>query len=163
MEYFKFNSVLDVLDVFSNDEVCMLYLEWRRWGGNVVSPFDRTSKVYNCGKFRYKCKNTGKYFTVKTGTLFENTKISLRKWFVALYLESNHKKGISSLQLSKDIGVTQKTAWFMLHRIRKCFGEECVECLQNEVEADETYIEGSNKNRHKHKRIPGTQGRSTKE
>ena len=68
-------------------------------------------------------KNQGKYFNVKTGTLFDNTKIPLQKWFLAVWLVTSHKKGISSIQLSKDIGVTQKTAWFMLQRIRNCFGE----------------------------------------
>jgi len=87
----------------------------------VVSPFDPTSKVYVCKDNKYRCKNTGKYFNVRTATLFDNTKIELRKWFLAIYIVTSHNKGISSLQLSRDIDVTQKTAWFMLQRIRNCF------------------------------------------
>src|SRR3712207_9469837 len=65
------------------------------------SPFDATSKVYKCAHNRYKCKNTGKYFNVKVGTIFEDTKIPLQKWFMALYIFSSQKKGISSHQLAK--------------------------------------------------------------
>ena len=122
-----------------------------RWSGNVISPFDKDSKVYKCKDNRYRCKNTGKYFNIKTGTLFDNSKISLQKWFLAMWLISSHKKGISSLQLSRDIEVTQKTAWFMLQRIRNCFGINNI--LTNEVEIDETYIGGKNKNRHEHKKF----------
>ena len=135
-----------------------------RWNGNVISPFDSTSKVYKCAKNKYKCKNTGKYFNVKTKTIFEDTKIKLLKWFMALYVFSSHKKGISSHQLAKDIGVTQKTAWFMLHRLRYAFDHpNFKKMLENEVEVDETYLGGDNKNKHTGKKVKGTQGRSTKD
>jgi transposase-like protein len=97
------------------------------------------SKVYKCANNRYRCKNTGKYFNVKKATLFDNTKVKLQKWFLAIWLITSHKKGISSIQLSKDIGVTQKTAWFMLRRIRNCFGIDNDNNLSNKVEVDETY------------------------
>lgn len=117
-----FNSIIDLLNAFPNEQICIDHLEQLRWNGNVVSPFDSTSKVYKCRDNKYRCKNTGKYFNVKTNTLFDNTKIELRKWFLAIYIVTSHKKGISSMQLAKDIDVTQKTAWFMLQRIRYCFG-----------------------------------------
>lgn len=117
-----FNSILDLLNAFPTELSCNEHLEKLRWNGHVVSPFDPTSRVYKCKDNRYRCKNTGKYFNVKTNTLFDNTKIKLRKWFVAIWLVTSHKKGISSLQLSRDIDVTQKTAQFMLKRIRNCFG-----------------------------------------
>nr|WP_312390943.1 hypothetical protein [Chryseobacterium sp.] len=117
-------SVVDLLQIFSTEQLCIDYLEDLRWGGIVESPFDSLSQVYKCSKNRYRCKNTGKYFNAKTGTMFENSKIGLRKWFLAIWLVTSHKKGISSIQLSKDIGATQKTAWFMLQRIRACFGIE---------------------------------------
>ena len=131
--------------------------------GSVVSPFDSSSKVYKCANNRYRCKETARYFNVKTGTLFDNTKIGLQKWFLAIWLITSHKKGISSIQLSKDIGVTQKTAWFMLQRIRNCFGFDNDNELSNEVEVDETYIGGKNKNKHNAKKVKGSQGRSTKD
>ncbi|MFP3835600.1 IS1595 family transposase [Chryseobacterium sp. SIMBA_028] len=95
--------------------------------------------------------------------MFENSKISLRKWFMSIWLVTSHKKGISSIQLSKDIGVTQKTAWFMLQRIRACFGIENGNELEGVVECDETFIGGKNKNRHKDKKVKNSQGRSFKD
>lgn len=158
----KFKSMFDLLRVFSSEEICIEHLESLRWKGNVVSPFDESSKVYKCANHRYKCKNTRKYFNVKTGTIFEGSNIPLQKWFVAIWLLASHKKGISSLQLSRDIDVTQKTAWFMLHRIRMCLCLENGSQLENEVEIDEVYIGGREKNKHESNRTEGTQGRSTK-
>lgn len=119
-----FNSLIDLEKAFPNEQSCIDHLEQLRWNGFVVSPFDPISKVYKCKDNKYRCKNTGKYFNVRTKTLFDNTKVELIKWFMAIWLVTSHKKGISSLQLSRDIDVTQKTAWFMLQRISKCFGCE---------------------------------------
>ncbi len=149
-----FNTILELQETFKTEKACIKHLEELRWGINgIVSPFDATSKVYKCKNNRYRCKNTGKYFNVKTGTMFDNTKISLRKWFVAIWLVTTHKKGIASNQLKDDIGVTQKTAWFMLQRIRKCF--DCNEevKLNGIVEMDETYIGGKAENMSMSKRI----------
>ena len=157
----NFKSVLELFEVFSTEQACIDHLEQLRWNGKVVSPFDCTSKVYKCKDNKYRCKNTGKYFNVKTNTLFDNTKIPLRKWFAAIWLVTCHKKGVSSLQLSRDIDVTQKTAWFMLQRIRNCFGIENNNDLTNTVELDETYVGGKNKNRHNNKKIENSQGRSS--
>lgn len=156
-------SVLELLNTFSTEEICIEYLEQMRWNGVVISPFDPLSKVYKCKSNNYRCKNTGKYFNAKTGSLFENTKISLQKWFLAIWLVTSHKKGISSIQLSKDINVTQKTAWFVLQRIRACFGIENNNELEGVVECDETFIGGKNKNRHKDKKVKNSQGRSFKD
>jgi transposase-like protein len=158
-----FNSVIELIKVFNNEQTCIDHLEKLRWNGKVVSPFDATSKVYKCAGNKYRCKNTGKYFNVRTATLFDNTKIKLQTWFVAIYLITGHKKGISSLQLSKDLNVTQKTAWFMLQRIRNCFGIDDNTTLDNEVEIDESFVGGKNKNRHNNKKVENSQGRSYKD
>lgn len=152
----EFKSVRELIKAFPDEQTCINHLEQIRWNGNVVSPFDASSKVYKCAGNKYKCKNTGKYFNVRTATLFDNTKVELQSWFLAIYLITSHKKGISSLQLGRDLNVTQKTAWFMLQRIRACFGIEATETDENNnnklggsgviVEVDETYVGGKTKN-----------------
>lgn len=157
------NSLFELFSAFPDEQSCIDHLEELRWGGVVISPFDSTSKVYKCKDNKYRCKNTGKYFNVKTNTLFDGTKIELRKWFAAIWIVTSHKKGISSYQLSRDIDVTQKTAWFMLQRIRNCFGIENNNDLNNTVEMDETYVGGKNKNRHADKKSKNARGRSVKD
>lgn len=89
----------------------------------------------------YKCSCCNRQFSVRVGTIFEDSKVSLQKWFSAIYLVTSHKKSISSMQLAKDIGVTQKTAWFMLHRIRKALGlHQSDDKLSGVCEADEELI-----------------------
>lgn len=159
MKEFVFNSIIELVQKFNTEQKCIDFLEQQRWNGNVVSPYDPTSKVYKCKNNLYKCKNTNKFFNVRTGTMFENSNISLRTWFLAIYLIASHKKGISSCQVAKYLNVTQKTGWFMLQRIRKCFNFENNTILTNEVEIDEVYLGGVNS---KSKGQPGGQGRSTK-
>jgi len=150
-----FKSILELIQAFPDEQSCIDHLEAIRWDGDVVSPFDADSKVYNCKGNKYKCKETGKYFNVKTNTIFDNTKLPLQKWFLAIWLVTGHKKGISSLQLGRDLDITQKSAWFMLGRIRQCFGLDNDQ-LEGEIEADETFVGGKNKNRHANKKTHGT-------
>lgn len=160
-----FNSILEVAREFSTEQKCIEHLEALYWNNRPVSPFHEDSKVYKCKGNKYKCKTSGKYFTVKTGSMFDNTKIELPKWFMAIYLVINHKKGISSVQLGRDLQISQKSAWHMLHRIRACFG------IENDIddkfdgicEADESFFGGKNKNRHKDKKVEQSQGRSFKD
>jgi len=139
-----FKSILELIQAFPDEQSCIDHLEAIRWDGDVVSPFDADSKVYNCKGNKYKCKETGKYFNVKTNTIFDNTKLPLQKWFLAIWLVTGHKKGISSLQLGRDLDITQKSAWFMLGRIRQCFGLDNDQ-LEGEIEADETFVGGKTK------------------
>ncbi len=159
----KFNSLLELFEAFPTEQSCIDYLEQLRWKNGVVSPFDPSSKVYKCQDNKYKCKNTGKYFNVRTKTLFDNTKIPLKKWIAAIWLCLIHKRGISSMQLGRELGISQKSAWFMLQRIRKCFCGENDQVVSGEVEVDETFVGGKNKNRHKDKRVEKCQGRCFKD
>ena len=155
---FKFKSVIGLINTFPDNQKCMQFLEDVIWNGNPVSPFDNTSKVYKCKANRYICKNTMKYFNVKTNTIFENTTVPLQKWFLSIWLYSTHKGELSFMQLSRDLGVTQKITWFVLQRIRKHSAFENKSVLDNNVEVDETYVGGINKNRHWNKKIKQSQG-----
>ena len=116
----KFNSLPQILTHFKNQETCISFLEEQRWNGKPVCPHCGSKKTYKTTR-GHKCANSECYkkFTVTVGTVFESSKIKLNIWFAAIFLATAHKKGISSLQLHRDLGVTQKTAWFMLHRIRE--------------------------------------------
>ncbi|MBI4932206.1 MAG: IS1595 family transposase [Bacteroidetes bacterium] len=147
----NFKNISDLLTTFSSEEVCRKHLEELRWNGVPVCPFCKSKKHY---KFKdgktYKCANKTcrKKYNATVGTIYENTKIPLQKWFIAMYLLSSHKKGISSLQLSRDLGITQKSAWFVLHRIRTMLKEKNPQAFQGTVEADETFVGGKIHNKH---------------
>ena len=157
------SGFLQFSETFPDEDSCIKYFERIRWKDGLVSPFDPTSKVYKCKGNKYKCRNTGKHFDVKTGTAFANTKLPLRYWFYAMFLFISHKRGVSSCQLARDLGVTQKTAWNMLSKLRKYMDVLNQGQLKNEVEIDETFVGGRNRNRHKDKRVEKCQGRSFKD
>lgn len=157
------NSLFELQRRFPDDASCIKYLEEHYWEGKPKSPFDRTSKVYRMSNGMYRCKNTGRNFTVRTGTIFEHTRVSLYKWFMAIWYMSNDPRGISSYQLARDIGVTQKTAWHMQQKIRLSMQYANINELEKAVEIDETLVGGRNKNRHRNKKVAHSQGRSHKD
>ncbi len=141
----SFSNVLQFIQLASNENNCMKLLEQSRWHGKPVCAFcNSTEKIYKLKrKHYYRCGKCLKFFNARKGTIFEESQIPLSKWFYAIYIFSNHKKGISSHQLARDLSVTQKTAWFMLGRIREAMRTKTnMQKLYGVIEADETYVGG---------------------
>lgn len=161
----QLKSLLDLLKTLHDKTSCREYLEGLRWQGIPKCPHcncqcENHYKLKNRGEFNglYKCIDCKKRFTVTIGTMFEGSNVPLNKWFYAIYVFLSHKKGISSIQLSKDIGVTQKIAWFMLNRIRHNMNRKANFFFNDVTQVDETYIGGKSKGR-----IWQNQGRSLKQ
>ena len=140
-----YKSFFEITNLLQDETQCREYLEQARWGGEPVCPHChcQSSKHYRLktkGEFKglYKCRQCRKRFTVTTKSMFDGTHIPLRKWFAAIYMFTAHKKGVCSVQLGKDLGVTQKTAWFMLNRIRQNMNKMIR--FKDIVQIDETYI-----------------------
>ena len=155
-------STFEFFDMIPDAEAARLYLEERRWHGSPTCPL--------CGAFEkitartgkrigyYRCHDCAGEFTVRTGTIFERSHVPLNKWVYAMYLVVTARKGISSLQLSKEIGVTQKTAWFMLQRIRDAFDDNDDPPFGGPAEVDEAYFGGRERNKHAHKKTNAGRG-----
>lgn len=170
MDYkITFNSLLEMVTKLPTEKHCREYLEHLRWSGKTTCAHCGHEKVYKLnikGEFNglYKCGLCRKRFTVKVGTIFEASHISLQKWLFAIFMFTSHKKGISSHQLAKDLCITQKSAWFMLCRIRFALEPKEQQVKFNGlVSCDETFVGGKNKNRHHDKKVPFSQGRSYKD
>jgi len=153
---------------FSNPDNCVSYMVAHRWPKGVVCPVcGRTEPTYSAKHRRWQCKSDHdkRQFTAKVGTIFEDSPLGLDKWLCAVWLITNAKNGVSSYEIHRSIGVTQKTAWFMLHRIRKAMSKGSLMKMGgggSEVEADETFIGGKARNMHidvKERRITGTGGK----
>ena len=157
-------SVTQLLKYFSTEEVCIAWLEQARWQGKPTCPHcqgqDHIS-LSDSKRFTYWHRTCRKQFTVKTKTVMHSSKTPTQNWIVALYYVLTARKGVSAMQLSKELGVQYRTAWYMLHRIREaCASGEFT--LSNIVEVDETYIGGKAKNKHqdkKPKKMVGTEGK----
>ena len=163
-----FKSIYDMTKTLNTEEACREHLEKLRWNGEPICPHcgsqkDNHYKIKTRGEYRgrYKCKDCRLPFSVTIGTIFEQSQIPLEKWFLAIFHFTSGKKGISSLQLSRTIGVTQKSAWFMLCRLRNSVGNREDFEFDDVTQVDETYVGGKNKNRSKYKKVANTQGRST--
>ena len=154
-------STYEFLKCFPNETAARKHLEKRRWGKRPACPFcgDKERIQKRLAKGYYRCLACKKDFTVRTGTVFARSHVALHKWLYAMYLLATARKGISSLQLSKELGVTQKSAWFMLQRLREACGNRNQQALLSGiVEADETYIGGKETNKHERKKLKAGRG-----
>ena len=163
------STLVEAVRHFSDENTCFEFVKQMRWSDKVVCPlcghdehsFVSTRKIW-------QCKGCQKQFSVKKGTIFEDSPIKLDKWLIAMWLIANAKNGISSYELHRSLGVTQKTAWFMLHRIRLAMQNGSLTKLGGEVEADETFVGGKRVNMHHskiarmaYKSATGTEGKTT--
>jgi transposase-like protein len=156
-------TLMEAIKFFSNPETCIWFVAVLRWPDGVECP--------RCGgggfswlktRMMFKCKTCQKQYSVKVGTIFEDSAIGLNKWLTAMWLMSSCKNGVSSCEIARSIGVTQKSAWFMDHRIRRAMKTGSFMKMSGEVEVDETFIGGKARNMHTHvkaRRITGTGGK----
>ena len=160
------STLQEAIVYFADPKNCNEFLAGLRWAdGKVVCPYCGSDRVvYLATQNRYKCygKHPKAQFSLKVGTIFEESPISLDKWLCAMWLVVNCKNGISSCEMARDLGVTQKSAWFMNHRIRMALHDGSIEKASGHVEADETFIGGKARNMHvaqRRRRITGTGGK----
>ncbi len=154
-------ALIEIMDLFPTEQAATKWFETHVWPngrhcGHCGSV--ETKKVPNAKPMPYWCRDCKSYFSVRTGTALERSKVPLRKWAIAIYICVTSLKSVSSMKLHRDLKVTQKTAWFMLHRLREAWAEEMGQDFTGPVEADETYVGGKRKNMSnaKRKELAGT-------
>jgi transposase-like protein len=155
-------TLTEAIRFFADPDVCLAFVANLRWPNGVTCPrCGSGDHSFLSTRRLWKCKGCKKQFSVKVGTIFEDSPLGLDKWLPALWMVVNCKNGISSYEMARALGVTQKSAWFMDHRIRLAVQEGSFEPMSGEVEVDETYIGGKARNMHKAERerkITGTGG-----
>ena len=147
-------SVIELGDMFPDEDAAGKWFESHVWPDGRHCPRCGSTRTHEAkhNKMPYRCSDCRSYFSVKTGTALESSKISLRKWTFAIYLETTSLKGVSSMKLHRDLKVTQKTAWFMLHRLREAWAFKPSAPLAGPAEVDETYFGGREGNKHANKK-----------
>ena len=155
-------SPLDLFDLFPNEQAAEAWFEQQRWeDSGLYCPrcggCDKVNAAINRKPMPYWCGDCRKHFSVRTGTLMERSKIPLHKWAIAIYMVSTSLESVSSMKLHRDLGITQKSAWFMLHRIRQAY-EVAAPMLDCPVDIDETFVGGKEQNKHDSRKLKAGRG-----
>ena len=145
-------SLIELSQMFPDEAAARKWFEMILWGRakNRKCPRCESKNTYECShkKMPYRCRDCGKYFSIKTGTIMQGSHIPLLKWVYAIYLDVTALKGVSSMKLHRDLKLTQKTAWFMQQRIREAFKHEGSNNMFGPAEVDESYFGGKERNKH---------------
>ena len=153
-------SLVGLFEKFPDDETAERWFVQQRWPDGVICPFCDSKRITDNSareSMPYRCKDCKKRFSVKTDSVMHSSKIGYQKWAIAIYLVTTSLKGVSSMKLHRDLGITQKAAWHMLHRIREAYSDEYGP-FDGEVEVDETYMGGRKRNKHASKKLNAGRG-----